>query len=97
MPGTFRYPFGDPETTGYFGGYRQPQSSAAGAVAAAAGYSLEEALQGAGLYNKLRPGAFLSTVLGKAPEYETRYGLKQDAVHNIPQGWQDVTDGKWNR
>ena len=24
MPGTFQYPFGDPETAGFFGGYRRP-------------------------------------------------------------------------
>ncbi|MBV8538428.1 MAG: hypothetical protein JO128_22715 [Alphaproteobacteria bacterium] len=34
MPGTFRYPFGDPETTGYFGGYRRPQSTSADALSA---------------------------------------------------------------
>jgi hypothetical protein len=68
-----------------------------GALAAAAGYPLEDALQGAGLYNKLRPGAVLDTLLGKPPTYETRYGLKQDAVDNITQGWHDVTGGKWSR
>jgi len=29
MPGYFSYPFADDQTTGYFGGYRRPQSAAA--------------------------------------------------------------------
>lgn len=68
-----------------------------GALAAAAGYSLEDALQGAGLYNRARPGALLDTLLGHPPGYETPYGLKKDAVNNITQGWKDATDGKWTK
>jgi hypothetical protein len=67
-----------------------------GAVAAGAGYSLDQALQGAGLYNRIGLGAFFDWARGKSRTYETAYGLKNDAVKNITQGWQDATDGKWD-
>jgi hypothetical protein len=37
MPGTFRYPFGDPETTGFFGGYRPPSVASDDATAVPVG------------------------------------------------------------
>ena len=56
------------------------------AVAAAAGYTLEQALTAAGPYNRN---------FGNPQSRDTSYGIKSDAVKNITNGWHDTRDGKW--
>ncbi len=51
------------------------------------GYSLEDALNGAGLYNKYA---------GNPSSDDTEYGIKPDAVINITQGWNDYHRGIWS-
>jgi hypothetical protein len=60
--------------------YRDVTNYNFGAVAAAAGYTLDESLYAAGLYNK---------VLGKPSGTDTKYGIRPDAVNNITQGWNE--------
>ena len=52
-----------------------------GAVAAAAGYSRDDAVQAAGLHN----GLF------------SENGLTDDAQKNIKKGWDDADGGRWSR
>jgi len=69
-------------STGVFNkGYRDVSNYNYGAVSASAGYSLNETLLAAGIYNVTR-GSGIS-------KDETIYGIKQDAVNNITQGWND--------
>jgi hypothetical protein len=51
-----------------------------GAVARRAGYPLEDALQAAGLYNR---------VMGRTQSDVTRYGIQKSQVDSITQGWND--------
>lgn len=55
-------------------------------VAAAAGYSLDEALSAAGLHNRW---------VGRPDSSDTSWGISQDAVNNITQGWNDSRSGSW--
>ena len=68
--------------------YTEVSSYNFGAVAAAAGYSRDDAMQAAGLYNRLR---------GNMSGEITAYGNKRENEENIKRGWQDATDGKWSR
>ena len=63
----------------YKGEYRDLGYYNYGAVAAAAGYTREDAVEAAGLHNRLL----------------SKNGLTEDAEKNIKNGWQDVSDGKW--
>jgi hypothetical protein len=75
---------------GFFGAsighYRDVTNYNFGAVAEAAGYTLEQALTAAGIYN---------SNFGNPQPGDTSYGIKPDAVANITHGWNDVQDGKW--
>jgi hypothetical protein len=68
--------------------YRNVTNYNFGAVAAAAGYTLEQALVSAGTYNRN---------LGNPQSTDTRYGIPADAVGNITQGWNDSANGKWSK
>jgi hypothetical protein len=69
----------------YNGNYRNVTNYNYGAVSAAAGYSLEDALNNAGTYNRY---------FGNPKPTDTRYGIKQDAINNITQGWNDYKTWK---
>jgi len=75
--------FGD-----YVGSYRNVTNYNYGAVAAAMGYSLDETLTAAGAYNQ---------AVGRtnADDMNVTYGIRNDAVRNITQGFQDYLNGKW--
>ena len=79
------------------GSYRDITNYNFGAVSAAAGYKLEDALSNAGFYNRnlgnTRPTSRLSPE-GKPIGMITSYGILQDAVNNITQGWNDYFS-KW--
>ena len=66
--------------------YRNVTNYNMGVVAAAAGYSREEALHGAGMYNRLR---------GTPRSDDTQYGIQQDAVDDITRGYEDYESGLW--
>jgi len=65
----------------YKGEYRDLGYYNYGAVAAAAGYSRDDAVQAAGLHNSLF----------------SANGLSDDAEKNIKKGWDDVDGGRWSR
>lgn len=73
---------------GPINGFRNVTNYNFGAVAAAAGYTLGNALDAAGLYNR---------TLGIRHENDTAYGIQPESVKTITQGWQDMRDGKWTR
>jgi hypothetical protein len=75
--------FGD-----YVAMYRNATNYNYGAVSAAMGYSLDETLTAAGLYNQIRGNTNL-------PDMNVTYGIQNKAVNNITQGFQDYLDGKW--
>jgi hypothetical protein len=75
--------FGD-----YVAMYRNVTNYNYGAVSAAMGYSLDETLTAAGLYNQMRGNTNL-------PDMNITYGIQNKAVNNITQGFQDYFDGKW--
>lgn len=72
-----------------------------GVMAAKAGYSVERALQNAGLYNRIFGGhGFgangINTLLGQPPNFDNPYGLNsKDAADYIRQGYEDYTNGRW--
>ncbi|GAC1430258.1 MAG: hypothetical protein NVSMB62_27690 [Acidobacteriaceae bacterium] len=66
--------------------YRSVTNYNFGVVSAAAGYDLNEALSSAGLYNR---------TFGKARSTDTSWGIQQDAVNDIMQGWGDYYGRKW--
>ncbi|MBV8538425.1 MAG: hypothetical protein JO128_22700 [Alphaproteobacteria bacterium] len=65
--------------------YRNVTNYNMGVVAAAAGYSRDEALRGAGLYNRV----FNPRI------DDTSYGIQQDAVDDITRGYEDYQNGLW--
>jgi hypothetical protein len=75
--------FGD-----YVKSYRNVTNYNYGAVAAAMGYSLDDALTAAGLYNQMR---------GRTNEdgMNVVYGIQNIAINNITQGFKDYLNGKW--
>lgn len=66
--------------------YRNVGNYNFGAVAAAAGYTLDEALNAAGLYNR---------TLGRTHKDDTQYGVKADAAVNITHGFNDFGRDLW--
>lgn len=72
------------DDSNFNGKYRNVTNYNYGVVSAAAGYSMESTLDNAGMYNRY---------FGRTTPDDTQYGIRQDAVNNISQGWNDL--GEW--
>jgi hypothetical protein len=80
----YQRPFGQP--FGQFTkAYKNVSSYNFGAVGGATGYSLERLLNGAALYAKY----------SGTSSNETPYGLSNEQMNNIAQGFSDFTNGLW--